>query len=297
MIEPRVIALGFFDGVHLGHGELLKAARQQADALGVKAACLTFDCHPDTLIFGKSQPLLSTPEDRAAIMRSRYGMDEVPVLHFDRAMMDMPWERFLHDVLIGKYGAVGLVCGHDFRFGQGGRGTASALQAECSRLGLWCRVIPAYCLDGITVSSTHIRGLIAAGDMEAAARFLGAPYTLRGRVVSGAHLGRTMGTPTANVQVPDVLLPPKGVYACLAITPYGTYPAVTNIGTRPTVHGENLTIEPWLLDFSGDLYDKEITLEIHKYLRGERKFPNLDALRDEIKRNAEQTREYFGDRV
>lgn len=296
MTEPRVIALGFFDGVHLGHGQLLDAARNRARAVGAKAACVTFDCHPSALLTGQSVPLLTTPEDRERVMVERYGIDRVLTLHFDRAMMDMPWEDFLHRILLEQYGAVGLVCGHDFRFGSRGLGTAEKLKAECDRLGIFCQVIPPYTLDGITVSSTYIRSLILTGDMEAAARFLGYPYCLHGKVVSGARIGRTMGTPTANLQVSGVLLPPKGVYACLARTPFGTYPAVANIGTRPTVAGENLTIEPWLLDFSGDLYGTEMTLKVHKFLRGERKFPSLEALQAEIKRNGEQTREYFAEK-
>ena len=164
----------------------------------------------------------------------------------------------------------------------------------CAKLGIGCAVIPEYRLEGITVSSTYIRSLLEAGDLDRARRFLGHPHQFTGTVVSGAHLGRTWGIPTANLELPpELLLPPKGVYACRARTPEGTYLAVTNIGTRPTVNGHGLTIEPWLLDYTGDLYGQPVTLELWHFLRGERRFPSLEALQDEIRRNAGQTRAFF----
>lgn len=294
MKQQRVIALGFFDGVHLGHGQLLRRCRQAAEKLGCKAAALTFDVHPDTLVAGDPVPLLSSVADRARIMRELYGVQEVLPLHFDRALMDMPWEDFLQRVLVERYGAAHLVCGHDFRFGAKGRGTAERLAAACARLGLGCDVIPAYRLEGRVVSSTYIRRLLEKGDLDGARRFLGHPYLLSGAVVPGAGLGRTMDVPTANLAPPPgVLLPVRGVYACRARVPAGTFLAVTNVGLRPTVDGRTLTVEPWLLDFNGDLYGQAVTLEFWSYLRGERKFESLEALRQEILRNAQQTRAYF----
>lgn len=294
MNQSRVIALGFFDGVHLGHGQLLRACREEADRRGLEAACLTFDLHPDALVSGKNVELLTDPEERARLLREQYGMDRVITLHFDRDMMNMPWQDFVCRVLAEEYGAAALVCGHDFRFGRRGEGNAQLLQEECSRLGLGCQVIPAYYMDGILVSSTYIRELIRAGELDRAGAFLGHPYSITGPVVSGAHLGRTMGTPTANLEPPEsVLLPPKGVYACRAHTPFGTYLAVANVGTRPTVEGSGITVEPWLLDFSGNLYGSRIRLEFWHFLRGERKFPSLEALQAEIRKNGDQTKEYF----
>lgn len=294
MNQPRVIALGFFDGVHLGHGQLLTRCRQEADRLGCRAAALTFDSHPDSLVSGKAVPLLSAPQDRARLMEELYGIQEVLPIHFDRHMRDMPWEFFLQSVLVEGYHAAALICGHDFRFGAGGEGTAARLLEACAKLGIGCAVIPEYRLEGITVSSTYIRSLLEAGDLDRARRFLGHPHQFTGTVVSGAHLGRTWGIPTANLELPpELLLPPKGVYACRARTPEGPYLAVTNIGTRPTVNGHGLTIEPWLLDYTGDLYGQPVTLELWHFLRGERRFPSLEALQDEIRRNASQTRAFF----
>lgn len=293
----RVIALGFFDGVHLGHGRLLSLARSRADVLEAAAAGLTFDSHPDTLVTGAAVPLLSGREDRETLMKSLYGMDEVLTLHFDEAMRDMPWESFLDRILIQELGACCLICGHDFRFGAGGKGTAEALTEACKARGIECHVVPAYKLDGITVSSTYIRGLIQGGQMERAEAFLGHPHILSGPVVHGAEIGRTMEIPTANLAYPkDILLPARGVYACRAIWENETHLAVANVGLRPTVGGESVTVEPWLLDFSGDLYGKTLRLEFWKFLRPEKKFPSLEALRQEILRNAEQTRQFFAEK-
>lgn len=294
MKQSRVIALGFFDGVHLGHGQLLLRCRREADRLGAEAAAVTFDRHPANALSGSHIPLLSDPEERKRIMKEQYGIAQLITIPFDREMMAMPWERFLRDVLVGELGAVSLVCGHDYRFGRGGMGNAQRLAEAAAAMGIGCHVIPAYRLHEVTVSSTHIRSLILAGDMEGAAEFLGHPYTLTGRVVPGRGLGRTMGVPTANLELPpERLLPPHGVYATRALTCEGAYLAVTNVGSRPTVGGHHVTIEPWLLDYSGDLYGQSVTLELHKFLRPEKKFQNLEALREEILRNAAQTRVYF----
>lgn len=296
MIEKRAVALGFFDGVHIGHGRLLQACRAAADKIGCSAAALTFDRHPDTLVQGTPVQLINTPQDRAGLMRRLYFMDEVLTLHFDEAMMRMPWSDFLEQILLRQYNAVYLVCGHNFRFGCRGEGTPELLQAWCTSHGIGCQVIPAVTLEGIPVSSTYIRGLLRTGDTAVAARFLGHPHVLTGAVVSGRQIGRTMDIPTANLIPPaDLLIPARGVYASRVWTNGQVYLAATNVGYRPTVNGEALTVEPWLLDFSGNLYGQEIRVEFWRYLRGERKFSNLQELKTEILRNARQTRSYFQD--
>ena len=160
MTRPCVLALGFFDGVHIGHGGLLRRTRETADRLGVPAAALTFDTHPDTLVSGHSVPLLNTPEDRAALMREYYGIDEVLTLHFDRETMTQPWERFAEETLLGRYHAVHLVCGHDFRFGDRGAGNPEKLAAFCAQRGIGFDRIDVIELDGAPVSSTRIRALL-----------------------------------------------------------------------------------------------------------------------------------------
>lgn len=292
----RVIALGFFDGVHLGHGALLRRVREAAQAGGYVPAAVTFERHPKDVIPGAEHvPLLNTPEDRAGLMQRLYGIEDVIVLPFDAHMRDMYWRDYVTELLVGRYGAAYLVAGHDNRFGRRGEGNSDRLRVLCGELGLGCDIIGEVELDGVVVSSTHIRALIAGGDMEGAVRFLGHGHTLTGTVVRGRGLGHTIGIPTANLTVPDgVLVPAFGVYASKVWVNGRDYLAVTNIGVRPTVgDGRGVTVEPWILDFDGDLYGRTIRLELFRQLRGERQFASLDALRAAILENAAQTRDYF----
>jgi riboflavin kinase/FMN adenylyltransferase len=293
--RKRVIALGFFDGVHLGHGALLRRATEVADRLGATPAAVTFDYHPKTFVGNKVVSLINRPEDRAWLMGSGYGIQDVILLPFDRAMMEMPWDVFVKEVLVGRFRAVHVVAGHDYRFGYKGEGNPEKLRNLCGELGIGCDIIEKVELEGITISSTHIRSLLEDGNVEEANRFLGHPHVLSGQVVRGRQVGRTIGIPTANLVIPErVLVPAYGVYATRVVTENGSYPAVTNIGIRPTVEdGRGVTVEPWILDFDGNLYDRIIRVEFYKKLRGEKKFASLEELRQEILRNAEQTRAFF----
>ena len=294
MQPSSVIALGFFDGVHLGHMALLRTVRRRADELGLRAVALSFDIHPDALVRRIAVPLLSTTAQREHLMRAGGRMDEVRFLHFDEDFMNMPWQTFLDEVLIGQFGAAHLVCGYDYRFGAKGAGTADKLSEACAARGLGCDIVGKVELDGITVSSSYIRELLAAGDCAQAARFLGRPFCLTGRVVHGSALGRTMDTPTANlVPSPELLVPKRGVYITRARCTAGDFAAVTNVGTRPTVAGEDVRVEAWLMEYNGNLYNQEMELDFYAYLRPERKFDDLQALRDEIIKNADQARAYF----
>lgn len=292
MNNRYIYALGFFDGVHIGHAALLRECRRLADKFGCKAAAVTFSSHPDTLVQGVIPRLINTIEDRVRLLK-QCGMDEVVVLPFNKKMQTMHWQEFLA-LLVESYGAKGLVCGHDFRFGNKGQGNADLLQSYCAENSMYCAVVPEQKLGDITVSSTHIRNLLEKGQMEEASRFLGHPHCLSGEVVSGRKLGRTLGIPTANLALPEGIAQlPYGVYACRATVEGETYIAVTNIGSRPTVGGHRVTVEPWLLDFDGDLYGKELTLAFYRFLRPEQKFPSLDALKEEIVKNAGDCRKFF----
>ncbi len=293
MTEKTVFALGFFDGVHVGHQLLLSGCRELAGKLGCKAGVLTFENHPDALVFGKTPGLINTVFDRNALLTRIYGMDRVVSLPFDRELMNMPWEDF-YRMLREKYDAAGLVCGEDFSFGRGGKGNAKVLQEVCKSDGIPCTVVPQKKMEGQVVSSTYIRSLMEAGDTEKMTRFLGHPHRLTGTVVPGKQLGRTLGIPTANLSYPPELqLLRKGVYACRVLTEEGSYPAVTNVGSRPTVGGDSVTVESWLLSFAGDLYGKEITVEFFAFLRPEKKFDSLSDLQAEIQKNAAETRKIF----
>ena len=287
--ENRTIyALGFFDGVHLGHQALLRACRDLAAKHGCKAGAVTFASHPDALVAGKAPALLNTIEERKALLTNG-GMEDIILLPFDKALMTTHWSVFLQQLV--NTGAAGFVCGSDFRFGAGGSGTARKLQGFCESRQLPCAIVPQQELEGIRVSSTYIRELVAAGDIDRANTFLGHPHILTGTVVAGRGLGHTLGIPTANLALsPEIVCPRQGVYACKAFTEGNTYLAVTNIGSRPTVGGHQVRAESWLLDFEGDLYGKPLYLALFQFLRPEQKFDSLEELQAEIQKNAAQTR-------
>jgi len=290
-MNKTIYALGFFDGVHLGHAALLEKCRELAGLHNCLAGVVTFDTHPDTLVLGNTPRLINSSRDREWLLRRRFSMDPVLTLPFDKRMQTMPWQDFLA-LLRAEHGAAGFVCGEDFRFGHRGLGDARLLEAYCRETGLPWAVVPEQCIQGIRVSSTYIRSQLEAGHMATAVKFLGHPHILTGQVVAGHQLGRRLGIPTANLRLPEGLAVPKfGVYACRCLVDGSWYSAVTNIGTRPTVDGSGITVEPWLLDYSGDLYGREITLEFYRFLRPEQKFPSLEALKAQIHQDARQTRE------
>ena len=260
----RVIALGFFDGVHLGHGELLRAVRTAADKLEAAPCAFTFDRSPTAVITGQMVPLLSSVEDRIWLMRRYYGIQEVIVASFD-AMQRMDWQDFITDYLVRELNVVHVVAGHDFHFGYMGKGNPQRLREKCAQLGLGCDIIGRVEQDGITISSTYIRG-------------------------------SALGFPSVNLRVPaGVIVPAFGVYATRVWFDGQCRNGVTNVGVRPTVEDNDgrVTVESYILDFDGDLYGHEIRVEFFKRLRGERRFPSLEALANEIGRNADQTRAYF----
>ena len=292
----RVIALGFFDGVHRGHGALLRTVANTAKKLGATAAAFTFDRHPTTVITGHTVPMLSNVEDRIWLMRRYYGIDEVIVASFD-AMQKMDWQDFIVQYLVEELGAVHVVAGHDFHFGYMGKGNPDRLKAKCAELGVGCDIIGKVEQDGITISSTYIRNLIAQGEMDRANEFLGHPHILTDTVAHGRKIGgSTLGFPTVNLHIhPPVIVPAHGVYATRVWFDGRYHYAVTNVGVRPTVAGGDgqVTVEGFILDFDGDLYGKTLRMEFFHRLRGEQRFPSMQALSDEIRRNAEQTRDYF----
>ena len=291
METKTVIALGFFDGVHIGHGELLKMAVRRAQEKNCRSAAFTFDRSPREFVTGQSVPLLTTSEQRAEIIRGQYGVQDVFVEPFDRNMMTMPWENFLSELLVGKYHAVHLVAGHDYRFGHKNEGDVEKLRAYCAAHGLGCDVIPRVELDGVTVSSSHIRSLLEEGDAARAAEFLGHFFSMEGTVRHGDGIGRKRLFPTANL-IPEehLLVPKRGVYATRAHLPGGeTRVGVTNVGVRPTVSEKNsVTVETYLVDYEGDLYGKVLRLDFCDYLRPERRFSSTQELHDMIAHNAEE---------
>ena len=291
----RVIALGFFDGVHLGHAALMEMTRRRALERGAAPSVLTFATHPDTLVKGIEVPLINSPEGRAEIIRRVYGIESVIFIHFNHAVMQMPWEDFLCS-LKNELRAVHIVVGYDFTCGYRGEGRALKIAAWCSKNGLGCDVIDAVRVDGEIVSSSRIRELISDGRMEEANRLLGHPHCLVDTVHYGFQLGGKLGTPTINMRFAEgVLVPRHGVYAAKVFLDNGDeYMAVTNVGVRPTVSGgDRVSVESFILDFSGDLYEHTVRVEFHRFLRDERRFESTGALRAQILADAESSRAYF----
>lgn len=288
----RVFALGFFDGVHRGHQALVRQCCRLASELDCKAAALTFDSHPDGLVLGKTPVLINTVMDRRLLLR-QFGIGPIYTLPFDRETMSMPWQEFFR-MLVEDFGAIGIVCGDDFHFGHRGEGNPDKLRQACAEAGIPCVVVPEQRIGDVRISSTHIRALIEGGQMEEAVEFLGHPHILTGVVVPGRHLGHKLGFPTANVLLPEgVICPKHGVYACRVEVSGKRYAAVTNVGSRPTVNGHQVRTESWILDFDGDLYGEEITLEFCRFLRPEEKFASLEELKAAVLADGESTRRFF----
>ena len=273
----RAIALGFFDGVHIGHAALLNRTKERAAQIGAMPSVLSFDVHPDSLVFQKEVPLINSAAGREEIIRRCFGISNVVFIHFNPHVMHMAWRDFA-DSVIDELQAAWIVVGHDFSFGYRGEGTAELLKRYCEERGVGCDIIPAVTLEGRIVSSTYIRGLIERGEMEEARRFLGHPHTLSDTVRSGYHLGSKLGAPTINMFFPEgVIVPRHGVYAAKVYLEDGkSYFAVTNVGVRPTVSdGSRVSVESHLLNYEGNLYGRQARVEFYAFLRDEIRFGNI----------------------
>ena len=289
-----VIALGFFDGVHLGHQALMARAVERGREHGLEPAVFTFDRSPREFVTGKPVPLLTSPEERRRLVEESFPIRRVIVAKFDRAMMTMPWMDFLR-VLAGRYNAGWLVAGHDFRFGHRNEGDAALLARGAAELGMGWDIIPAVAVDGVTVSSTRIRSLLEEGRAEEAGRLLGRPFSIAGTIAHGKGLGSRIGRPTLNL-LPggDQLIPARGVYVAAAELAGRRFPAVTNVGVRPTVDIDGgVTVESHLLEAGGDFYGESCRVSLLKRLRPEEEFPGLRELQAQIAADAEAAREYF----
>ena len=295
MVEKkRVIALGFFDGLHIGHSALMKKTLEVGAAEDLIPSVITFDMHPLSLISGETVPLINSPEDRAELIHREFGIDDIIFLHFDKETSNMPWDEFIGH-LVTEFGARRLVAGHDFRFGSGGKGNSELLGQKCQELGIGCDIVPEVKHDGITCSSTYIRKLISEGDMERANVFLGHPHVLTDVVRYGFKLGRTLGTPTINMCFESgVLVPAFGVYATKVFLGGGEQIGVTNVGIRPTVdNSDQITAETHILNYQGNLYGRLVRIEFHTHLRPEVKFADIDQLKKQIQKDCDTAQRYF----
>jgi riboflavin kinase / FMN adenylyltransferase len=272
---PRSVAIGTFDGVHLGHRKVI----QGSDTV------LTFDPHPLSVIHPEATPKLLNPFPVKRDLIAGLGVEELVVIPFDRGFSEQSAEEFVQDVLIGRLGAERVSVGENFRFGKGARGTADFLRSHDE---FETNVTPLVEVGGETVSSTQIRGLVSAGEVKEAAEFLGGPFLFEGVVAEGDRRGRTLDMPTANI-VPDeaYVHPGHGVYAAFA---HGR-PAAVNVGVRPTFEtGRGLLVEAHLIDFEGDLYGQTLRIAFLERMRGERRFESVDELVEQMNRDVEEAR-------
>jgi riboflavin kinase/FMN adenylyltransferase len=290
---PRVVlTLGNFDGVHLGHRAIIHRAREEARAAGGQVVVLTFHPHPIAVVApDKAPPLLQSLHDRLARLRD-LGVDVTVVQRFTTAFAGLDPETFVRDFLRAHLELLHVVVGYNVTFGRARSGTVDTLEALGTRYGFTVDAVGPVTVGEAQVSSSVLRRLIATGDVRRAAALLGQPFELRGRVVRGEQRGRTLGFPTANLhQRAGVLLPADGVYAARARVDGHTWPAVLNIGVRPTFGTMRRTVEAHLLDFDGDLYGRWLTLGLIDRLRGEQRFPGPEALRQAIAADVAHARE------
>ena len=279
--RPRRVAVGTFDGVHLGHRTVIEGAD----------TVLTFEPHPRSVIDPAGAPRLLTPFARKAELIAALGVEELVVIEFDQAFSGQSAAAFHDEVLAARLGATHVSVGENFRYGAKAQGDTELLTAD-DRFAT--RVVPLLEVDGEIVSSSHIRGLVAGGAIEYAGQLLGAPFAMSGEVAHGDARGRTLGFPTANL-VPDprFVMPAHGVYACRVHLPDGGGPvaAATNVGVRPQfVTGRGELVEAYLIDWTGDLYGQQLRVDFLKRLRGEKRFGSVDALVEQMRADVEQAR-------
>ncbi|MFM8292598.1 MAG: riboflavin biosynthesis protein RibF [Planctomycetia bacterium] len=274
------VAVGNFDGVHLGHAEIVRRLRDAADRRGVPAAALTFDPHPASLVRPvAAPPPLTTPERRAQLLLA-LGLDAVLVQPVDERFVALEAEAFYRDVLRGRLRAVALVEGADFRFGAGRRGDVGLLGALAAADGVTLEVVPPVLCGGAAVSSSRVRTLVAAGDVAAANRLLTDTYRVSGTVVHGAHRGAGLGFPTANLAAVATLLPAAGVYAARASVAgaAGSFPAAVHIGPNASFGETAISCEAHLIGFAGDLYGRRLDVDFLERVRDTRRFDSIDEL-------------------
>ena len=284
------LALGNFDGVHLGHAAVIRAAHAARPDLALGA--LTFEPHPREHFRPDDPPFRLTPLPAKAEAMGALGVRVVHALRFDAGLAAMPAETFVEEVLHRGLGARHLACGPDFAFGHRRGGDVAVLAREAERRGIGLTIVPPVLDDGVQISSTHIRRLLQDGYPERAARDLGRPFELRGEVFHGDKLGRQLGWPTANILLGRQLEPARGVYAVTALLADGReVPGVANLGRRPTLGGDPVTrLETHLFDWSGDLYGQQIRVRLRAFLRPDATFAGLDALRAAIAADAAAAR-------
>jgi riboflavin kinase/FMN adenylyltransferase len=295
-IQPlpnAVVTSGTFDGVHRGHQTILARLTEVAKASGGESVLITYWPHPRTVVSNDSQnlKLLTTLEEKTDLV-DQAGVDHLVIIPFTRSFSQLTSEEYINQILIEKIGTKKLVIGYDHRFGRDREGGFEYIKAHQHEYGFEVEEIPRQDVDAVGVSSSKIRAALNEGNIHTANQFLGRPYTLTGTIVKGRQLGRTIGFPTANMQVDDAakLVPANGVYAVAVEYGGQTLGGMLNIGFRPTVAGTHQTIETYIFDFDKDIYGEHMTLRFREFLRPEQKFDGLPALVAQLKYDEEAAR-------
>ena len=298
-LKPRhrgcVATIGNFDGVHLGHQTILRRLREAGDRLGLPTLAMSFEPHPLEVFRPEEAPARITPLRDKALALEAAGVDRFLCLPFRPALAAMSPQAFIQDLLLDRLGVQFLIVGDDFRFGHKRAGDFNTLREASEQHGFELERTPTYQVDGARASSTRVREALAGGDLAAAGRLLGHPYTLSGRVVHGDRIGRELGFPTANIR-----LRRRPTMDAILVSDVdigdgvGPRPGIASMGTRPTVNGQRALLEVYLLEYSGSLYGRHLRVTFREWLRGQERYDTLDALKEQIARDVDAARAWYG---
>ncbi len=292
-IEPCAVALGNFDGVHKGHQELILRAVRTAKRHGIKSAVFTFSNHPRNMIPGNKEVKNIIYQDEKAALIEELGIDYLFDIEFTEEIKTMSPESFIKDLLLGKFNAAETFCGFNYRFGYKAEGNVKVLKAYAKELGFVANEVHPVAIDGEIVSSTLIRELIKAGDVDECCKYLGRNYDIGGEVVVGNRLGKSLGFPTSNITLDEAMVtPPNGVYVTYCVYNGVKYPSITNVGVKPTIGDYKKNMETHIFNFDKELYGKFIKVEFVKMMREEVKFGSYEELSAQIAKDCQEAKEY-----
>ena len=287
---PTAVALGCFDGVHIGHRAVISETVNIAKQSGVQSAVWCFEAPPKNFFIKNSAPLITTPSEKIALI-SELGVDVAVCVPFDTDIGSLTPDEFFFEILIKRMHTVHVVCGSNYTFGKNGIGNAEYLSELCQKNGIGFTSIGHICVDGISVSASAIREMIKRGNITDASLLLGRPYSISGTVIDGKHLGRTLGFPTANLALRDGCVVPKnGVYLTKAYIDGVERFGITNVGKHPTVPTENILAETYVFDFDSDIYGKKLRLEFLEFIRNEKTFASLKELSAQVQLDIEKAK-------
>lgn len=298
-VPPCVVALGCFDGVHIGHRAVIKEAVRIATAMGMQSAVWTFSEPPKNFFVPNASPLITDPAQKADYIKS-LGVDRFICVDFNADIASLSPKDFFEEIILKELHAKHIVCGFNYTFGAKGAGDTALLSKLCSEKGIELSVIPPVSLDGVAVSSSLIRSCIENGNMEYANKYLGYNYSITSKVIGGQKLARKLGFPTVNLEPKEnILLPPNGVYVTRVYFDGSESElfGITNVGTRPTVRADSICAETHIFDFCGDLYEKEVCVEFLHFIRPERLFDSIEELKIQVLSDIESAKAFVRKKI